>query len=252
MVTARAPARTLGGIGDRLHGLISDTAFKPFKFTQPDGNTEQMEIVGAVRRTLPALSPATRRMLDAVRQAQTIRADPASRFEFRGYVNRADIAAVMHKSRLVPYDVQKLNKLLERHLMSEDYHALPTMTMRGADGQELQYGAGGEYIYQIPPKIMYALIFIDDPGSLEILKLRGEARAAALSARAEPGSSSALTAKRLAVAHADARLYIPERAAPRWWRGMSTLQMLALVMLVLMVVSAWAVVAALVLRLSPV
>ncbi|MBI1258034.1 MAG: hypothetical protein GC204_11235 [Chloroflexi bacterium] len=196
MVTARAPARALGDIrfGDLLRGLMGETTFQPFKFTRPEDSVEQMEIVGAVRRTLPTLSPATRRMLDALRLALTVRADPAQGYEFRGFVSRADIAAAMDKARLVPYDVEKLNKLVAAHLIVEDYHALPTMTVRGANGQDLQYGAGGEFIYQIPSKIMYALIFISDPGAFSILKLRGEAKAAALQARASRATVSSASA----------------------------------------------------------
>lgn len=243
MITARAPARAeLPNLRGLLSGLLGKSAFQSYRIKHFDGSTEQVEITHAVKRTLATLSPATRRMLDDLRLALTVQADPARGYEFKGFASRADIARTLGKARLVPYDVEKLSKLVAAHLVSEDYHALPVMKVHGADGQELQYGAGGEFIYQIPPKIMHALITIDNPGVFAEMKKAREQAERVMHERIMADEQRDVT-NSASVADYARRLNSAElvaeprrRAAPagRRWLGMTTRQVLALGVLALL------------------
>jgi hypothetical protein len=234
MVTARAPARALGDMFLRVTSR-NGANYKPIKLERPDSSVEQLDVSGAVTRRLPTLSPATRRMLDGVRLALTIEASPERGYHFRGAVSRAEIAAALQKDRLVPYDVEKLNKLVAAHLMVEDYRALPVKKMIGADGQELQLGAGGEYIYHIPPKILYALVVIDDPGAFSVLNPRAEAEAVALHERAKRDADNSASAAAYVerINKAAPALYTPIRrpAARRGWFNQPTWVYVALALL---------------------
>lgn len=165
MVIPRARAGALD-----THYLSVLTAFKPVKLKQPLEELHQHHVTETVRRAVSAQTPATRRMLDALRAALTVRSDPARGYYYAAQANRLGIARRLGKGALVRYDIEMLRRLTAVGLIQERKQPLPVKTMRGADGRELQLGAGAEYVYSIPEVVLYALLVIDDPHAFDQLK----------------------------------------------------------------------------------
>lgn len=162
MVSARAPARALGAYG------AIESAFQERRFKRRFDPREHDAALRFVRDRLPLLSPATRRMFDAVYAALALSGEPAGVYAFCASVNRAAIAEVLGKPRLIPYDVAMLRKLAQHGLVREGDFPLPVKTMTGADGQPLQLGAGHEFRYGIPKNVLYALIVLRNASAFPV------------------------------------------------------------------------------------
>jgi hypothetical protein len=162
MVSARARARTLVAYS------ALESAFQERRFRRRFDPREHDTALRFVQDRLPLLSPATRRMLDAVYAALALSDEPAGAYGFCASVNRAAIAEALGKLRLIPYDVAMLRKLATLGLVLEGDFPLPVKTLIGADGQPLQLGAGHEFRYGIPKNVLYALIVLGNPAAFPV------------------------------------------------------------------------------------
>ncbi len=95
---------------------------------------------------------------------------PQKGYQFRQYVNRAAIADVLGREKLVPYDIRMLRQLHDLRLVEEAKHPLP----RKCYG-DIWLGAGAEFVYTIPSDILYCLLYHDpkERARLLVLKPRG-------------------------------------------------------------------------------
>jgi hypothetical protein len=147
------------------------------RFLKLAGNMDTMQrdqFVQSISKRVDKLSPATRRVLAAVRAAMFISYDPVKGYVFRQYVNRVEIAKVLKRSSLVPYDIRMLRQLCDLRLIEECKHPLP----RKQYG-EIWLGAGAEFVYTIHSDVLYCLLHHDPRERSRLLALKSARGSAA-------------------------------------------------------------------------
>lgn len=97
----------------------------------------------ALNHKLSTLSPSRRRMLMAV-----YRAMQQDGMGFYESVNRLEIADMLERDKLVPWDVKVLRDLMQLGLVTEQRQAMPLRYWRAR---------GAEYRYSIDPDILWCL-----------------------------------------------------------------------------------------------
>lgn len=112
---------------------------------------------------LAKLSPATKRMLYMVYAALIIEKDPVKGYSFRIGLTRADLADLMHKTQLAPYDIKKLRKLVQAGLLTETRRALPAKAFIGKDGLLQWLGSGFEFVYGMNEWQLRPMTLLHDP-----------------------------------------------------------------------------------------
>lgn len=105
-------------------------------------------------------------MLNAVRAALLVSYDAQRGYRFKGYVNRAAIAAQLGRQTLVPYDIKMLRALAGKRLIQEYTHPLP----RKQHG-EIWLGSGAEFVYHISSEVLYCLLMVDAQESARLTAL---------------------------------------------------------------------------------
>lgn len=133
-----------------------DGSHRFMRLKSPQDQVQYEQYITYVRNALKTLSPATRRVLDAVRAALLVSYDEKRGYKFNGYVNRAAIAAQLGRQTLVPYDIKMLRGLAGKRLIQEYTHPLP----RKQYG-DIWLGAGAEYVYHITSDVLYCLLMVD-------------------------------------------------------------------------------------------
>lgn len=146
----------------------------------PNNTHERERRVQVFTGAFETLSPATRRVLQAVKAALFKSYDSRRGYQFAPYVNRTAIAQELGRDSLVPYDIRMLRNLAAKRFVVETKRALP----RKQYG-DIWLGAGAEYVYAIPPGVLFGLLVTDpyEKERLAELTRLGAARAAQAAAR---------------------------------------------------------------------
>lgn len=185
---------------------------------------------------LSTTSPKTVVLLGQLFRLLMVKSEPEHGYEFRRWVSRSELAAALHKPRLVRYDIVKLDRLAEMGLIETDRRALPARTVIGATGDELYVGAGWEHIYGMETPILYAMLKVTNPHAFdEFYKPKPSPPVAAAQAVAEAVKPMMTPAPPMTLPK-----YPRER--PGRVFGMTRLQVVMLVVLALALVSVFALV----------
>lgn len=170
MDTPHTRAGAPEGIAFRvLPSVLTASAFLPVKLEKRLNPLEHDRIVQSLQLQLQPLTTRTERVFRAVAQALVTSNDPAQGYRFRAAASRAEIARQLGKGGLVRYDIEMLRTLVAAGLVQERKRALPRRTVRGADGQMLQQGAGFEFVYSINQRVLYGLVALDNPQAFDQL-----------------------------------------------------------------------------------
>lgn len=149
---------------------------RSFRFVAESNSVfDREQMIRSHKAGISSLSPATQRVLNAVRRALLVSYDAKRGYLFASSVNRAAIAQELGRSALVPYDIRMLRALAAKHLVVESRAALP----RKQYG-DIWLGAGAEFVYGIPDHILFVLLALDpdEKDRLAVLIAQGKAQAA--------------------------------------------------------------------------
>lgn len=156
----RAPARDKGHV---FNAIVIDSAHR---FFAANGKHQRDQHLASFKAAFNKLSPATRRVLQAVRVALFKGYDRQQGYTFKPFVNRAAIAHELGRDSLVPYDIRMLRALASKGLLIEGKRALP----RKQYG-EIWLGAGAEFIYAIPQDVLFCFLAFDPDEKQRIVGL---------------------------------------------------------------------------------
>lgn len=165
--STRARSRVGAVCFDANHELINPSS--------SSAEFQRDQMLTGRRAALARLTPAQRRLLEVVYDALLIESTNL-RVQFREHVNRYAIAAALGKEKLVPYDLQKLDRLISAGLLVEDRRALPVKVVKGADGTRMQLGSGFEYVYSLSDASAYVLTLERKPHAFDVMKQRAQPR----------------------------------------------------------------------------
>lgn len=182
MVNANGqPTRTRDKNGAHVQSVSGNLRISAVhRFAKPGSDFDAMQRerwLTAIGGRIDALSPATQRVLAAVRTAMLIGYEPGKGYSFRQYVNRAAIAQALGRSALVPYDIRMLRHLCDQRLLEEGRHPLP----RKRYG-DIWLGAGAEYVYTIGSDVLYCLLYHDVQERPRLLALKPKQAPATITA----------------------------------------------------------------------
>lgn len=135
--------------------VILDVSHRFVAPKSPADQTQREALLTSVERALNNISPASRRMLTALRKSMLVSFSLSDGYLFEP-VNRARLADELGRAALVPYDIKVLRGLDRMKFIAERRRALP----RKQYG-EIWLGAGAEFIYSIKPEILYCLLQLD-------------------------------------------------------------------------------------------
>jgi hypothetical protein len=86
---------------------------------------------------------------------------------------RSDLGDYLRKGeRLNPHDIKLVNHMVKLSLLREVRQSLPVRRIRSPYGDELQQGAGWEYVYVIPPVAALSLLYATKRHQAYILGLQ--------------------------------------------------------------------------------
>lgn len=135
--------------------VILDVSHRFVAPKSPADQTQRESLLSRVQIGLNTISPASRRMLTALRKSMLVSFSLSDGYLFEP-VNRARLADELGRAALVPYDIKILRGLAKSRFVIEQRRALP----RKQYG-EIWLGAGAEFIYSITPEILYCLLQLD-------------------------------------------------------------------------------------------
>lgn len=167
--------------------ILIDRSHRFINVRDPSSKLHRDRWLASFTRAYSGLSPASRRLLQAVRRAALMSYEARRGYVFSGAVNRAAIARVLGRSALVPYDIRLLRDLAAKELLTERKRALP----RKQYG-EIWLGAGAEFVYSLSSDVLYGLLTVDEVEKDRLAELIALAEAKAAQKAAEAARQKAL------------------------------------------------------------
>lgn len=147
------------------------------RFIKPRKDQDRIDcesLIAYITKDVETLSPATRRVLDALRRVLFHRFDDLSGYTFHPTATRADIAAEFGRGLLLrSHRVNCLEYLVHCDYVVKVRRVRPCRERRDrVTGRVYRQGSGAEYRYSIPMDTMFCLLWLDprERGRLEALR----------------------------------------------------------------------------------